>query len=80
MERRCRRVRAADIPVLALEEDSEACHRVLTEIRAALAKDRCEPVILGCVDMARAGAKLALANLAYNFNRLAWLHGRTAPG
>lgn len=51
-ERRCRRVRAADIPVLALEEDPEARRRVLAEIGRAVAEDRCEAVILGCAGMA----------------------------
>jgi allantoin racemase len=52
MERRCRRVRAAEIPVLALEEDDEARHRILAEVRAAVADDRSEAVILGCAGMA----------------------------
>jgi allantoin racemase len=52
MERRCRRVRAADIPVLALEEDGDARQRILAEIREAVAEDRCEAVILGCAGMA----------------------------
>jgi len=52
MERRCRRVRAADIPVLALEEEGDARQRILTEVRAAVAEDRCEAVILGCAGMA----------------------------
>ncbi len=52
MERRCRRVRAADIPVLALEEEGDARQRILAEIRTAVAEDRCEAVILGCAGMA----------------------------
>ena len=52
MERRCRRVRAADIPVLALEEEGDARQRILAEVRAAVAQDRCEAVILGCAGMA----------------------------
>ena len=53
MERRCRRVRAADIPVLALEElGSNARQKVLDEITRAVAEDRCEAVILGCAGMA----------------------------
>jgi allantoin racemase len=51
-ERRCRRVRAADMPVLALEEDPEARRRVLAEVNRAVAEDRCEAVILGCAGMA----------------------------
>lgn len=53
MERRCRRVRAADIPVLALEEPgSEARDKVREEIERAVQEDRCEAVILGCAGMA----------------------------
>ena len=52
MERRCRRVRAADIPVLALEEEGDARERILAEVREAVAQDRCEAVILGCAGMA----------------------------
>ena len=52
MERRCRRVRAADIPVLALEEEGDARQRILAEVREAVAQDRCEAVILGCAGMA----------------------------
>jgi allantoin racemase len=53
MDRRCRRVRAADIPVLALEElGSNARQKVLDEITRAVEEDRCEAVILGCAGMA----------------------------
>ena len=52
MERRCRRVRAADIPVLALEEPGDARQRILSEVREAVVQDRCEAVILGCAGMA----------------------------
>ena len=53
MERRCRRVRAADIPVLALEEPGSAARdRVRAEIERAMVEDRCEAVILGCAGMA----------------------------
>ena len=53
MERRCRRVRAADIPVLALEEPgSNARQKLLDEITRAVREDRCEAVILGCAGMA----------------------------
>jgi len=52
MERRCRRVRAAGIPVLALEEDPEARIQVLAEIERAKAEDGSEAVILGCAGMA----------------------------
>jgi allantoin racemase len=53
MERRCRRVRAADIPVLALEEPGgKARQKLLDEITRAVREDRCEAVILGCAGMA----------------------------
>lgn len=49
----CRRVRAAEIPVLALEQDgSGARERVRDEILNAVRKDRCEAVVLGCAGMA----------------------------
>jgi allantoin racemase len=52
MERRCRRVRAADIPVLALEEPgSNARQKLLDEVTRAVREDRCEAVILGCAGM-----------------------------
>ncbi len=50
--RRCRRVRAVDLPVLALEANPrEAQARLLSEIRATLAEDRAEAVVLGCAGM-----------------------------
>jgi allantoin racemase len=52
MQRHCRRVRAADIPVLALEDEPEARKKVLSEVRAAVSQDRSEAVILGCAGMA----------------------------
>ena len=53
MERRLRRVRAAEIPVLALEQDGGgARERVRAEVALAIEQDRCEAVILGCAGMA----------------------------
>jgi allantoin racemase len=53
MERRLRKVRAAAIPVLALEEEGgEAAARVHAEIQRALEEDGAEAVILGCAGMA----------------------------
>ena len=53
----CRRVRASDIPVLALEDPaSGARDRLRCEMRRALDEDGCEAIVLGCagmVDMAR---------------------------
>jgi allantoin racemase len=51
--RRCRRVRAIDLPVLALEEDPVCAERLIAaEIRAAQALDGAEAVVLGCAGMA----------------------------
>jgi len=53
MQRKCRRVRAADIPVLALEEeDGAARQKVLAEIRRAVREDGSEAIVLGCAGMA----------------------------
>jgi hypothetical protein len=35
--------------------------------------------VVRTIGMARARIKIGMANLAYNFQRLAWLEGRTAP-
>jgi len=52
MERRCRRVRASDLPVLALEEKgSRAREAIRDEILRAVREDRCEAVVLGCAGM-----------------------------
>jgi allantoin racemase len=52
MDRYCRRVRAANFPVLALEEENrEARQTVLREILRAVEVDDCEAVILGCAGM-----------------------------
>ncbi|RAP43369.1 HyuE hydantoin racemase [Rhodovulum viride] len=48
------RVRASNVPVLALEEDTEAaCARVAEEAERAVAEDGIDAVILGCAGMAR---------------------------
>ena len=53
MSRFCRRVRAADLPVLALEDGANgAREKVRDEIVRAVAEDRSEAVILGCAGMA----------------------------
>ncbi len=53
MERRCRSVRAAGIPVLALEEAGDNARRqVREEVLRAVAEDRAEAVVLGCAGMA----------------------------
>ena len=49
---RCARVRAADVPVLALEEPgSEARSRIEAEIARALTEDGAEAIVLGCAGM-----------------------------
>ena len=53
MAHHCRRVRAAEAPVLALEApDSDAVERIRAEIAAAIAEDGAECMILGCAGMA----------------------------
>ena len=49
---RCARVRAADVPVLALEEPgSKARQAIEQEIARALAEDGAEAIVLGCAGM-----------------------------
>lgn len=49
----CRRVRSAEIPVLALEDSgSDAREKVRDEILRAVREDGCEAVVLGCAGMA----------------------------
>lgn len=58
--RRCRRVRAIDLPVLALEEDPVRAEALIAaEIRAARAEEGAEAVILGCAGMAELCDKLS---------------------
>ena len=57
---RCGRVRAAEVPVLALEEPSPEAHRRISdEIRLAIRDDRAEAIVLGCAGMAPLAASLA---------------------
>ncbi len=50
---RCARVRAAEVPVLALEESgSNARQHISAEIGAAIREDRAEAIVLGCAGMA----------------------------
>ena len=49
---RCGRVRASEVPVLALEKrDAEACRRIDAEIEAAKREERAEAIVLGCAGM-----------------------------
>jgi hypothetical protein len=36
-------------------------------------------LVVRCVGLARATARITLANLAYNMRRLAWIEGRGVP-
>ena len=55
---RCK-VRAADVPVLSLEDpNSNARDRLRSEISAALRDDRAEAIVLGCAGMADLTASL----------------------
>lgn len=51
-ERRCRRVRAVDLPVLALESDPLfARERIAQAIAVAVREDRSDAIVLGCAGM-----------------------------
>ncbi len=57
---RCARVRAAEVPVLALEaRNDEACAKISGEIIAAIRDDRADAIVLGCAGMADLAAELA---------------------
>jgi allantoin racemase len=57
---RCASVRAAGVPVLALEKPgSPARERISAEIAAALEEDRAEAIVLGCAGMADLAASLS---------------------
>jgi allantoin racemase len=57
--RRCR-VRAAEVPVLALEDRAgDAVARIEAEIARAIAEDRAEAIILGCAGMTDLAAELS---------------------
>ncbi len=58
---RCARVRAAEIPVLELDNPaSDATARISAQIEAAIAEDRAEAIVLGCAGMAALAARLSL--------------------
>jgi len=52
-------VRAAEVPVLALEDSPAAAAKIEAEIARALAADRAEAIILGCAGMTDLAAALA---------------------
>jgi allantoin racemase len=58
---RCARVRAAEVPVLALEEPGSDARRLIErEIERALAEDGAEAIVLGCAGMTDLARDLAL--------------------
>ncbi|HLW89905.1 MAG TPA: aspartate/glutamate racemase family protein [Roseiarcus sp.] len=60
LERRCARVRACEVPVLALEDPaSDAREKLSNEIRLAKSQDGAEAIVLGCAGMAELAASLA---------------------
>jgi len=53
--------------------------RVRSRVEHVFAAQKCRLGLIGrTIGLVRPRAKIGLANLAYNFTRLAWLHGRTA--
>jgi allantoin racemase len=61
LDRRCAGVRAADVPVLELNDPaSNARARIGTEIRRALDEDGADAIVLGCAGMAELAAALAV--------------------
>jgi allantoin racemase len=61
LSERCARVRAADVPVLALEDrNAEACAKISGEITAAVRDDQAEAIVLGCAGMADLASELAV--------------------
>jgi allantoin racemase len=61
LDRRCTRVRAADVAVLAIaEEASNARARIAGEIEQALSQDGAEAIVLGCAGMAKLARDLAI--------------------
>ena len=54
--------------------------RVRSRVEHVFAAQKCRlALVIRTVGMVRAKAKISLANLTYNFTRLAWLQGRPAP-
>jgi allantoin racemase len=60
LSERCVRVRAAEVPVLTLEErNGDARVKISNEIAAAISCDRAEAIILGCAGMVDLANELA---------------------
>jgi len=61
-DRHCRRVRAADVPVLELEDSNSGARNAIEgEIERALEHDRAEVVVLGCAGMVDLSVELSRA-------------------
>jgi allantoin racemase len=59
LDRRCARVRACEVPVLALEDEASGARKKLSdEIRRAKNEDGAEAIVLGCAGMADLAASL----------------------
>jgi allantoin racemase len=60
LSQRCVKVRASEVPVLALDDPaSDAFAQVSAEIARAMREDRAEAIVLGCAGMADLAARLA---------------------
>ena len=60
LDRKCRSVRSARIPVLALETaGASAADRIRAEIRLAMEEDGAEAIVLGCAGMANLARSLS---------------------
>ena len=60
LDRRCARVRACEVPVLALEDPASGARGKLSaEIERAKAEEGAEAIVLGCAGMAELAASLA---------------------
>ena len=61
LDRRCAKVRAAEVPVLALEDPGSNARRdISAEIARAKLEDRAGAIVLGCAGMADLAASLSL--------------------
>ncbi|MAY61143.1 MAG: Asp/Glu/hydantoin racemase [Rhizobiales bacterium] len=59
-QKRCAKVRASEVPVLALESDKAAsAETIAAEIAAALEEDKPDAIVLGCAGMADLAFSLA---------------------
>lgn len=60
LDRRCAKVRACEVAVLALEDPASGAREKLSaEIVAAIAEERAEAIVLGCAGMADLAASLS---------------------